>query len=145
MSVWKFGHGTGADQLPPVLGQQPAAQSISIVPATGATFPGSAAVGRSKVLLSVVNLTSAPITAAAYTQLVASSVAAINVVYVFEGSGVGMIIATGAAGFEVDQLYIPPGGSSVGYEINIPIATRISAKALTADATANFLVVTALS
>jgi hypothetical protein len=56
-----------------------------------------------------------------------------------------MILAVGAAGFEVDQLYVPPGGSVAGYTLYIPSGSRIAYKALTANATSGVLIITGLN
>jgi hypothetical protein len=69
-------------------------------------------------------------TTSTYTQLVASTTTAITKLYIFDSSESAMIIATGAAASEVDQIYVPPGGSSAGFELAIPASTRISLKAL---------------
>lgn len=77
------------------------------------------------------------ITTSAYTQLIASSTSATNVVDIFDSSGQAMILATGASGSEVALAYIPPGGATV--RIQIPAGTRIAYKALTANATSGYL------
>jgi hypothetical protein len=66
----------------------------------------------------------------AYTQLIASTANQINKLYVFDSSGAAMIVATGILNSEVDRLYIPPGGSGAGWEIDIPASTRVSIKSL---------------
>ena len=75
---------------------------------------------------------STPVTTSAYTQLVASTSAAVTHLSIFDSSGQGMILATGAAASEVVQLYIQPGGGE--YDLAIPSGTRIAIKALTATA-----------
>ena len=101
--------------------------------------------GRSKVLLYRNDYGSVNVTTAAYVQVVASTSGAINRLYIADTSGSAMILATGGAGSEVDQLYIGPGGSDAPYELNIPTATRISIKALDVSATSGQMVLTALS
>jgi hypothetical protein len=48
-----------------------------------------------------------------------------------------MIFAIGGSGSEVNQLYVQPGGDT--YRFHVPAATRISYKALSANATAGYL------
>lgn len=86
--------------------------------------------------------TSTSITTSAYTQLVASTSSNINCIHIFDSSGQAMIFAIGGSGSEVDQLYVPPGGDT--YSFHIPSGTRISYKALTANATAGYLLMSFL-
>ena len=60
----------------------------------------------------------------------------------FDSSGQAMIIATGGAGSEVDQLYVPPGGGD--FPLLIAAGTRLSIKALTATASSGYLLVNLL-
>jgi hypothetical protein len=83
-----------------------------------------------------------PVTTAAYTTLVASTSNAINNIHIFDSSGQAMILAIGAAAAEVNQLYVPPGGDT--YTLSIPAGTRISYKALTANATSGYVVMSFL-
>jgi hypothetical protein len=53
-----------------------------------------------------------------------------------------MILATGASGSEVVLFYVPPGGDQIS--VNIPAGTRISYKALTANATTGYLLLNML-
>lgn len=86
---------------------------------------------------------STSVTTAAYTQLVASTSAAITHLSIFDSSGNAMILATGAAASEVIKLYIPPGGGE--FDLAIPISTRISIKALTANSTSGYNLLNMLS
>lgn len=115
-----------------------------LVNGSGSTQPVSIA-GRAKVLLYRNDYSSVNVTTSAYVQIVASSAAAINRLYIADTSGSAIILATGGAGSEVDQLYIGPGGSDAPYELNIPASTRISIKALDASATSGQFILTALS
>jgi len=83
-----------------------------------------------------------PVTTAAYVQLVASTSNTINKIHVFDSSGQAMIFAIGAAASEVDSLYVPPGGDT--YSLRIPAGSRISYKALTANATSGYVVMSFL-
>jgi hypothetical protein len=77
------------------------------------------------------------ITTAAYTQLIASTTSATTYIDIFDSSGQAMVLATGGAGSEVIQAYIPPGGGSLSFAI--PAGTRVAYKALTANATSGYL------
>jgi hypothetical protein len=80
--------------------------------------------------------TSTAVTTAAYTQLIASTASEIKRINIFDSSGETMIIATGAAGFEIDHFFVFPGG--IDEEVAIPAGTRISIKAKTANATVGY-------
>jgi len=112
-------------------------------PVSVASLPASS--GRSRVLLARNNYVSTNVTTSAYTQITASTTGAINRLYIADTSGSAIILATGAAGSEVDQLYIGPGGSDAPYELTIPTSTRISIKALDVNATSGQFILTALS
>lgn len=79
------------------------------------------------------------VTTGAYVQLVASTTAKTNSVRIFDSSGQGMILAVGGAGVEVDQIYVPPGGDT--FNLTIPASSRVSYKALTANATTGYLII----
>jgi hypothetical protein len=74
-----------------------------------------------------------PITSAAYTTIVASTTSATNLVEVFDTSGVALYFAVGAAGSEVNQFIIFPGGNGQ-VPLAIPAGTRISYKAVSTSA-----------
>lgn len=112
-------------------------------PVSIASLPAQS--GRSKVLLATINYVSTNVTTSAYTEITASTSGAINRLYIADTSGSALILAVGGAGSEVDQLYIGPGGSDAPYELNIPSASRVSLKALDANATSGRLILTALS
>jgi len=80
------------------------------------------------------------VTTAAYTTLVASTSGIINTITVFESSGQGMILATGAAASEVDLLLIPPGGFDGPVQVRIASGVRLSIKAILATATTGNLI-----
>lgn len=88
----------------------------------------SAAAGKNKNVLATLDYSSTNVTNSAYVQLVASTALPTSKVYPFDSSGAVMILAVGGVGSEVDQLYIPPGGSGAGYELAIPAGSRISLK-----------------
>ena len=82
------------------------------------------------------------ITTGAFVQLVASTTSAINTIHIFDSSGQAMIFAIGGAGSEVAQLYVAPGGDT--FTLNVPAGSRISYKALSANATAGYLLMSFL-
>lgn len=90
------------------------------------------------------NYSSVNLTTSAYLQVVASTTNTINRLYISDTSGSFIILAVGAAGSEVDRLYIGPGGNDNPFELNIPIGSRISIKALDTNATQGRIVITAL-
>jgi len=83
---------------------------------------------------------STSVTTAAYTQLVASTTSTTKEIEIFDSSGEGMILATGAAASEVDQLFIFPGGNG-RVKLAIPAGTRVSIKAKTATASSGFVMI----
>ena len=104
---------------------------------------GSSA-GRTKVDLIRNDYSSTSVTTAAYVQLVASTSADINKLQVFDSSGETLVIAVGAAAAEVNQFYIFPGGNGE-VELYIPSGSRISVKAISANATAGELTINTFS
>ena len=86
-----------------------------------------------------------PVTTGAYVQVLASTAAIINRLYIFDSSGSAMILATGAPGSESDKLYIGPGGNDAPYELLIGAGVRISLKALDTNASVGQFILTALA
>lgn len=111
----------------------------------GATTQRVTEAGRAKAWLARNDYTSTNVTTGAYVQLVASTGAATTRLRIFDSSGSAMILATGAALSEVDQLYIPPGGFDSPVELNIAAGVRVSLKALDTAASVGQAVVTAFS
>jgi hypothetical protein len=97
------------------------------------TSAAAAAVSHAKVNLIRNDYSVTNVTTAAYVQLVASTAAAISYLDIFDSSGETMVFAVGAAAAEVDQFYIYPGGNGK-IELTIPIASRLSVKAVSATA-----------
>jgi hypothetical protein len=89
--------------------------------------------GKTAVTRSRHDYSGGTVTTAAYTQLVASLGADVTEIEIFDSSGETLVIATGAAASEVDQVYVFPGGNG-----RIPLAiasgTRVSIKAVSANA-----------
>ncbi len=98
------------------------------------TVVGTAAPSPSGIALARHDYT-VPVTTLAYTQLIASTTATISQLYIFDSSGQTLVLALGAAASEVDKLYIIPGGNGL-VPLNIPSGSRVSIKAVSADAIA---------
>jgi hypothetical protein len=79
------------------------------------------------------------VTTGAYVQLIASTTGTIRKLEIFDSSGRTLVLATGAAASEVDLLYITPGGNGT-ITVTIASGTRLSIKAVSANATAGELV-----
>ncbi len=73
------------------------------------------------------------VTTGAYVQLIASTSGTTNVIEIFDSSGQTLKIAFGAAGFEVDQFIVFPGGNG-RITCKIASGTRVSIKALSGTA-----------
>jgi hypothetical protein len=86
---------------------------------------------------------SVTVTTLAYTQIVASTAAAINRIQIFDSSGQTMALATGAAGFEAQIFYISPGGIDIDY--HIAAGTRLSVIAISGNAVVGELDINALT
>ena len=78
------------------------------------------------------------VTTAAYVQLTAATTIATTAVEVFDSSGQFLLLGVGAAGSEVVQLNITPGGNGL-IPLYIPAGSRIAVKALSANATTGTL------
>ncbi len=70
------------------------------------------------------------LTSLAYVQLIAATASLSKALTLFDSCGYANVIAFGAAGFEVDKFYIPPGGFNGVIDFPIPAGTRISIKSL---------------
>lgn len=100
--------------------------------------------GNTASLISRNDYSSINVTTAAYVQLVASTTNDINKLYIFDSSGQDLLLAVGAAGFEVDQIQISPGGWNAAISLNIPAGSRISVKAVSGTANQGVLLITGL-
>jgi hypothetical protein len=123
----------------------PASGVVSVQGISGGTAFSVTPSARVKVNLVRNSYSVTPVTTGAYVQILASTAAAINRLYIFDSSGSAIILATGASGSEVDQLYIGPGGSDAPYELNIASGTRLALKALDTNASVGQFILTALS
>jgi hypothetical protein len=82
----------------------------------------------------------AGVSTSAYTTLVASLSGEVKELYIFDSSGRSLVLATGPAASEVDQVFIEPGGTGP-VRLSIPTSTRLSIKAVDAAATKGQLLV----
>lgn len=106
--------------------------TISIVE-TGLTFVDSAR-----------HQHSTPVTTAAWTQLIASTAADIEELYVWDSSGEILEIGTGAALSETRVLLVPQGGINGPVRLHINALSRISVRAVSANTAAGNLVLNGL-
>ncbi len=83
---------------------------------------------------------STPVTTAAYVQLVASTPADVKQIEIFDSSGQSLYLATGAALSEANKILVIPGGNG-RIPFVIPAGTRLSLKALTANAVAGYITI----
>lgn len=120
--------------LPAALGQTTMSASLPVTLASDQTeLPASK--GRAQANVPARNVySSTNVTTTAFVQLVASTASATSLIEVFDSSGQTMALATGAAGSEVIQCYIFPGGQGQ-IPISIAAGTRVSIEAVSANAT----------
>lgn len=78
---------------------------------------------------------STPVTTAAYVQVIASLAGNVSECDIFDSSGQTLFLATGGAGFEVDQIYVVPGGNG-RVPLSMAVGARVSLKAVSSNATA---------
>lgn len=126
-------NGTTIPNRLPTTGTKTMSGSVSVTLASNQTampiyYAGRAASNRARI-----DYTSTSVTTAAYTQLLASTSAAINEVEIFDSSGQTLVLATGTAGAEADQVYIFPGGNG-RIPLAIATSTRVAIKAVSATA-----------
>lgn len=84
------------------------------------------------------------VTTGAWVQLIASTAAVINRLYIDDTCGQVLELGTGAALSEARKLIIPRGGLAAGVELAIPAATRVSIRAITATCSTGDFVLTGL-
>lgn len=120
-------------QLPATLGAKTTANSLSVNIASDQVVATKSG-GRSLANSPTVTTYATPVTSSAYVQIIASTSLAASLVELFDSSGVSIYLAVGAAGSEVNQLVIYPGGNGQ-VAITIPVGSRISYKAVSASAT----------
>lgn len=121
-----------------------AATPVAVRISNGSGFTTPSPTGRTSVELIRNDYAADNVTTAAYVELVASTSAVINQLDVFDSSGQTMVLAIGAAASEVDTYYVAPGGNGK-IDLAIAAGSRISVKAVSANATVGELTITALS
>lgn len=84
------------------------------------------------------------VTTATWTQLIASTAAEINALSLFDSSGQVMELGVGALSSESRVLLIPPGGCDGVVPLRIAAGSRVSVRAVSANATVGLLVLTGL-
>lgn len=99
--------------------------------------------GNNSIALARNDYSGTPVTTAAYVQLVASLSATVSSLYIFDSSGQTLVLAVGGVGSEVDKFYIVPGGNGL-INLSIPSGSRVSIKAVSANATVGEISVTFL-
>lgn len=120
--------------VPITQGSAVSANSIPVVIASDqASIPAKVA-GKAKVNIARNDYTGTPVTTAAYVTLIPTTSAAISEIFIFDSSGQTLVLAVGAAGLEVDQIYIVPGGNGI-VPLAIAAGVRVSIKAVSANAT----------
>lgn len=87
----------------------------------------------------------ATVTTGAWTELITATAAEINELRIFDSSGRTLELGTGAAASETRKLIIPPGGFDSPVGLRITVGTRISVRAISADATSGELTLTGLT
>lgn len=124
------------DGKTPALGQAVMAASTPVVIASNqSAIPVTVGATTHAYVDSVRNdYSSTNVTTGAWVELIASTAGAIAHLQIFDSSGQTMELGIGAAASETRILIIPPGGLSSTYDINIPTATRISIRAISATA-----------
>jgi hypothetical protein len=90
------------------------------------------------------NYLTTPVSTAGYTQISASIPSAVRYLEIFDSSGEGVLLATGAAASEVDKLFIMPGGNG-RIPVQIASGTRLTIKAFTNNATDGVLLINAFA
>lgn len=130
--------------VPTSLGQKTMANSFAVVLASDQGNIPTSPAGYSYA--DSATKESGTITNGAWVQLIASTAAAAKGLTIFDSSGYGIEIGTGAAASESRKLIVPPGGHSGFIPLAIPAGTRVSARAIstTADYTAAQLYLTLL-
>lgn len=86
------------------------------------------------------NYASTNVTTSAFTQLISSTSNVYQLWDIYDNSGSIMEIAFGASGSEVVKFSVPKGGQGL-VRLEVPASTRISIKAVSANATTDYLVI----
>ena len=83
-----------------------------------------------------------PVTTSAYTEILAATLGQTLRLWIQDTSGSMLILATGSAASEVPLVYIQAGGFGFQVDLTIPSGSRLSLKALDADATSGAFLAT---
>lgn len=87
-----------------------------------------------------IDASSASITTAAYSELVASLSSNVEVLEIYNSTGQTLVLAIGASGSEDEQFYIMPGGNGL-IGVLLDQGSRISVTAESANATSGELTI----
>ena len=115
------------------LGQKAMTGSAPVVIASDQSTLNITQAGRSVRNRARIDYTSTSVTTGAYVQLLLSTAGAVNEVEIFDSSGQTLVLATGLAASEVDQVYIFPGGNG-RIPLAIAASIRVAIKAVSATA-----------
>lgn len=115
------------------LGQKAMASSIPVVLSSNQSAIPTSSSGNTPLVFARLTYSSTNVTTSAFVQVLASTPGITNVMEIFDSSGQTLMVGFGAAGFEVNQFIIYPGGNG-RITVNIPASTRIAVKALSATA-----------
>lgn len=111
---------------------------------TGTAVPRHVEASRAKVEVDTHDHGSAAVTTSDWTEVIATTSAEINRLYIADTSGSFLIIGVGAALSEVAQIYLSPGFAG-WIDLNVPASSRISIKALDTTTSAGRFVLTGFS
>lgn len=128
--------------LPISLGQKTMAGSLAVVLASDQSAVPTISAGKTAINKVRNDYSSVNVTTAAYVELLSAAqfTTACTEVEIFDSSGQTLLLATGGAGSEADQVYIIPGGNG-RIPLAIAASTRISVKAVSATASVGELTI----
>jgi hypothetical protein len=128
--------------LPASIGQKNAAGSLSVVLASDAVTPKQNGYSYADSVRR--DYSGGAVTTGAWTQLIAATAGAAQGILLFDSSGQTLELGIGAAASESRLLIIPPGGLNGFIPVAIPAGSRVSVKAISAQADVGELNVTLL-
>lgn len=114
--------------------QEAATTPLSVRLTDGSAFYDPDRKGRSYADSARNDYTGVNVTTGAWVQLIASTAADINMLYIFDSSGQTLELGTGAAASETRKMIITPGGLPDGVPLRIASGTRVSIRAISATA-----------
>lgn len=123
---------------------------LEVDPVTGqipvsATFTPAAPGGRTYADSVRLDYSGTPVTTGAWVELIASTAATINCLNIFDSSGRTLELGTGAAASETRVMIVPPGGLDGCTDLLIPASSRLSIRAISANATVGEIDITGLN